>query len=378
MNNTSSADNVLPVLNDGFPVGFSRFSLVDTHRKISKRKSHNRQVEVLVWYPGEAIDGMRSKAYLENHAVNKLWISKFKVGLRKAGVLSHTKTHSFIDIPVSSARDRFPVLLFSHDLASLPEHYTILMESLAAEGYFVFSMNHPRIAEQTRTVEDKNNIKHASFDYHLLTDSMSVSRAAAKFRKASSYQEKWRLSRSINNKWPELSATHADMMKDKMLLLDFLEHVNTNVIYKVRPYDIFSRKIDLKNVGVLGHGWGGSSATHSLIQDKRVKVAVNIDGFQFSNSLNDTITRPLLMIYSQENTGVNEGSYFSSSDYEQLTIENCSHESFSDLPYLSGYRSMNDQHLMALIRTVDEVKSFFNTRLRNTQFSTFAKTAVAY
>jgi predicted dienelactone hydrolase len=377
MNHTSS-DNFLPVLTNGFTVGFSRFSLVDTHRKISSNKSSNRQIEVLVWYPGESTSGMRRKSYLETYLPNRLLLSNLTLGFWKVKSLANTMTHSFVDIPVSSARDRFPVLLFSHDLGHLPEHYTILMESLASEGYFVFSINHPKISEQTRIAERLSDNVHASFNYRLLIDWMNVLWSARKFKKATSYQEKWTLSRKIACRWTELASTHADMMKDKLLLLDFLEHVNSNVIYKIRPYDIFSRKMDLKNVGVFGHGWGGSSAAHSLIQDKRIKAAVNIDGFQFSNAFNDTITRPLLMIYSQQNSGVNEGSYFSSSDYEHIVVENAKHNSFSDLPYLTGGRSMVDAHLLSLIRTIDELKSFFNTRLKNTQHSAFAKTGVAY
>lgn len=377
MNRTMSPDNFLPVLTEGFTVGFSRFSLVDTNRKIARKRSANRQIEVLVWYPGESVNGMTRKSYLENDYPGKLLISNLRSGRSNVSRLSKIQTHSFIDIPVSSARDRFPVLLFSHGLGQLPEHYTILMESLAAEGYFVFSINHPKISEETRTTEN-SKILHAKFNYRLLPQWITVRLAMRKFRKAKTYQEKWRLSRAICSKWPSLSDAHSDMMKDKLLLLDFLEHVNTNVIYKVRPYDIFSRKIDLKNIGVIGHGWGGSSAVHSLVHDKRIKIAVNIDGFQFTNSLNDTLTRPLLMIYSQQNANVNEGSYFTSSDYQHTIIENTKHRSFTDLPFLMGKRSMNDEHLMTLLRTIDEVKSFCNTRLRNVQFNAFGKVAASY
>jgi dienelactone hydrolase len=59
-------------------------------------------------------------------------------------------------------------------------------------------------------------------------------------------------------------------------------------------------RIDFKSVGVLGYSFGGATAAELGKRDKRVAAAVNIDGWQLTDSADQIAAFPLLMINSIE------------------------------------------------------------------------------
>ena len=351
------------------PIGFCRFQLFDAARKERFNSGMNRQFEVLVWYPGE-MENTQRKEYLSGHNIDKLFFLNHKFGRKKVKeAVSQIKTNSFVEIPVSDYRKRYPVLLFSHDIGMLPEYYSALMEHLASEGYFVFSINHPYLSEacsidpastkKNTTVTCKNKIAALS---------AFLSFRARKLLVGKSYSEKWTISKQLLSGWHSLAKINSDLTLDKSFLLTFLEQLNTKFFNKNSPYSIFSNRMDLSRVGVIGHGWGGTSAVHSIIKDNRIKAAVNLDGFQFCNALNDTIDKPLLMIYSEKYTGINEGIYFCSSDYNAFTIKNSRHNSFTDWPHLSDKNMQDGQ---ALYETLNLVIHFLDRYLKKVDHLSF-------
>ncbi len=351
------------------PVGFTSFNLTDVHRPDPSNIQEHRQFEVLVWYPAHELSQGTSKVYLTKVCPTSFF--NFDFGSKNVrNAAKYLKTNSIENVAVSESRQRYPVLLFSHDLGSMPEYYTALMEHLACEGYFVFSINHPRLSESL-VIEETAGKKKKIFRLDALLDfkwAVTFSKAKRKLL-GKSYAEKWGTSRTLLLKWRSHHRAFDEMQKDRMFLLNFLQGMNSSLGHE-NPFNIFSRRLDLSTVGAIGHGWGGASAVDSLIFDPRVKVAVNLDGLQLSNATNFVIDKPLLTIYSRECSGINDGIYFSSAENEAYTVENSMHNSFTDSLFIDEEKT-ND--LSAFYNTVTLVVGFFDKHLKKINHLSFIK-----
>jgi hypothetical protein len=340
----------------GYTIGFTRFKLIDAGRKDPFNDKKDREFEVLTWYPAENGYNATRKGYLENHDIRKLILLNFRFGKKKVKeFLGKIRTSSFLDLPVSNFREQYPVLIFSHDLGALPEYYTLLMEHLAGEGYFVFSINHPHLSERCA-----GSMNPPSFKWRIGLSWFHAQLKVKQILKAKSYGEKWMLSGRLLRGFKYLPKVNADMHLDRKFLISFLHQLNSTTFNELALYKRFSGRLDLLNLGTIGHGWGGVSGVQSLVRDHRVKAAVNIDGFQFCNGMNNVINKPLLMIYSQQYSGINEGIYFCSSNYDFCTIANSSHDNFTDLYYLLEQRGQD-----VLRQTFDLVVPFFDRHLKH-------------
>lgn len=343
-------------------VGCCTFSLFDASRKEFFDQTQQRQFEVLAWYPALDTQG-ELKPYLPKEKIKNIFFLKYHIGIKKASrIISGIKTNSLIEVPVSSNKDKYPVLLFSHDIGMLPEYYTVLMEHLASEGYFVFSINHTHLAESSTVYcTKKNNVTHTTFKKRIALISKIYLMKVRKSLVGKSYDEKWTTSRLWMDKWRDLRDIHAEMALDKKYLIDFLSQLITSNQYKDFPYAIFSASMDLTKIGVIGHGWGGSSAVHALVTNEKISAAVNLDGFQFAHANNVTITKPLLTIYSKKYASINDGIYFSSSTNEQHTVDNSSHNCFTDWTFYSRKHYTGQAVLQ---ETLNLTLGFFNKHLK--------------
>jgi hypothetical protein len=349
------------------PIGFSSFSLVDAARTERFNKRNNRNMQVLVWYPGEQTPNATRKTYFHNVRQGKnLLLSLLKPRRISNAIL----TNSFIDIPLSAKRERYPVLLFSHDLGMLPEYYTRMMEHLASEGYIVFSINHAYFSESCPVLNDKKEKETVRFKKRVGLKWSLAKLKARSLKKGISYDQKWTISKRLLPQWRLLAEMNSDFTRDRNFLLSFLEQLNSSFLFNQAPYNLFARRLDLKKIGVFGHGWGGTSAVQSLIQDSRVKAAVNLDGFQFAHALNNTVAKPLLMVYSQENAGINEGIYFCSSEFDSYIVSNSKHGNFSDVPFL---KTGSPECSSAFYDTLNLTVHFFDRHVKNVDHVGFSQ-----
>jgi dienelactone hydrolase len=321
-------------------VGFCQFQLFDVTRKDRIGSGGKRQFEVLVWYPGLALSYTKPNKRASSRLIN----------------LGN-------EIPVSDSQERFPILLFSHDVGTAPENYSKLAERFASEGYFVFSINHPYVSKACSIIDAVTNSKKTvsvSWWIRGLSDFLLLN--AQRKLIGRTYDEKWVRSKKLLPRWMRLANICNDLTFDKSFLVTFLEQLKTKVLREQAPYSIFSNRLDLGRIGVVGHGWGGTSAVTSLLVDGRFSAGINLDGFQFDNSANASIDKPLLMIYSRKNSGINEGLYFCTSDYRVHTINGAKHESFTDL--VGSLPQSNSKTNQIMNETLDLMVGFLDQHVK--------------
>lgn len=344
------------------PVGFANFDLTDASRFDSILMSHRRKINVSVWYPAETNDPKhRKKYYDDNDCLGRNQFFNTLYGSARQ-VAPNLWTNSYHRASVSERRDRYPVLLFSHDLGTVPNDYTALMEHLASEGYFIFSINHSSSWGDEPTSQ-KQAVRFFKYwkNLKVQTKAKVLLWNAKRNLIGKTYEEKWTWCRTNLHLWNGLKKTYEEILRDRSFLLDFLVGMGSTLGFDEYPYRLFAQRLDLQNIGAVGHGWGGAAAIDSLVSDKRTIAALNLDGFQFSQIKDKVIEKPMFMIYSQEYTGINAGIYFNASDADIHTISGTKHASFSDAPFFRKDQAHN-QYVIYDLATL--AVNFFDRHLK--------------
>ena len=158
-----------------------------------------------------------------------------------------TPTHSHVNAPAHPARR--PVVLYSPGLVDPRAFGTTAVEDLASHGHVVVSIDHPG---ETYTVDLPTRPRPIALPGLPHTD-------------------------------PHLYRTAiATRLADTTVVLDQLQLLaeNRNPDAEGRPLPPnLHRALDLRRVGMYGHGLGGTTAAEAMHEDRRIDAAVNMEGF---------------------------------------------------------------------------------------------------
>lgn len=234
-----------------YPVGTTALYLEDAGRseKATANSDDKRRLMIQVWYPAnEDVSGPRA-VYIEN-------VSTILSGIHEAislpplllEQLQYVKSFAYKDAEISSRKEQFPLLVFSHGLTGFRNQNTFQVEELASQGYIVVGIDHPYDA--------------AAVVYPDQTVSLLKMEGLSGFEE---YVDKSRV-------WVE----------DTVFVLDVLEGKASSSI----PAWLAS-KIDMNRVGAFGHSFGGATAAQMLLEDSRIKAALNMDGILYGEPIPD-------------------------------------------------------------------------------------------
>lgn len=187
--------------------------------------------------------------------------------------------------PLNGSIDRFPVIIFSHGLYGMGEHYTVIAENMASYGYIFIAPYHtdsscPAVIRKIRASREKlggNSAieKMILFDERrepfmaeqkdLIQDHSDENIKELMYRE---YQLKIRLEniRTILNALNTLaSKENTNSEKDS-----------------IEGYETFAGRIDLERVACLGHSFGGGTccaACVSIMEPIAFKCGLSLDGW---------------------------------------------------------------------------------------------------
>src|SRR5204863_3259362 len=101
------------------------------------------------------------------------------------------------------------------------------------------------------------------------------------------------------------------------------------------PEHLLEGRMDLSRIGIFGHSLGGASAAYSLMEDARIKAAINIDGFLPEKNYTMTSDKPFMEIRSRDNyTDPVDGflKVTTNGNRTEAVFMKANHFSFTDLP----------------------------------------------
>lgn len=274
---------------------------------------------VYVWYPAEA-DQSPSKAsapYFPEFAAlaakDHFWTG---AGLRL--VTRAIGSHSVAGAPLATGESRYPVVLFSPGGGNPVHFYAALLEELASHGYIAVAVEPTydgwgQVFPGAVVTSNRVELQRPQ------AGSTSGGQPAAGDDYRSFYH------RRVEQR-----------VADLRFVLDRLTALNSGEI----P-ESFRGRLDLRQVGVLGHSIGGIAAVEAAREDPRIRATINLDGaFDalpfFSDSHRPTLRQPLLWLkHVGEPPKSNSKSPLAALHPEsyRVVVNECRHSDFSDEPF---------------------------------------------
>jgi dienelactone hydrolase len=275
------------------PFGVGTISV--THRRVDDRAGHGpaacRELLIKVWYPAAA-----SGTTL--HA-ETLWYefqdrSAFPLVIRLlTRYLKAVSTHSHPGAPLRAAGASCPIVVYNHGLVSIASENTLLMESLASNGYIVLSVRHMGQKAEYDRVNAATSQAAAQ----------QVSALNDRLRQDISRDERARVSLQLYQQNAAMGQIVGGRRADTEHVLDSIDAI----VRRIPGWQSADRGPRTR-VAVVGLSLGGAVATELSKADARCVAAVNMDGGLYGDRVLEPIRVPYLMLYSEMNTGSNDAA----------------------------------------------------------------------
>lgn len=240
-----------------YAIGTASYELADRGR--------NRALVVQFWYPAAAgAQGRRAGISPRPEALADAYAAFTGLPRFAFDSLRLIKTHAIEDAPLSRARERFPIVLFSHGPGSGNRSQSIFqMEELASRGFVVAAIDHTGYASTTIFPDGHAVPVGPSFSWPVFVDARSTAML-----------ETW--------------------VKDARFVVDELERLDTG-----DGRGLLTGRLDLSKIGYLGASFGGSVVVQALLDDPRLKAGLAQDGKPyFAEGTAASLHRPLMYMQS--------------------------------------------------------------------------------
>lgn len=359
---------ILPVFDLPTPTGNFKIGSRDIHIKtkrpelITSAKEDKRELMVKVWYPAQ-IENESLEKYLD--IGNRLgFAAKYGLPGWTMNYLDFIETNTYKNPEI--AKGKFPVLIFSHGYYSKAYGYYALIEEIVSQGYIILNINHTY--ESTGSIFPNGNIKLYNTSYDSINNNQQMAEmawnATQEFKQAESDKEEFT---AVENLLQDYIAAEGikRWSKDISSIIDHLENED--------DFSFLNNHIINSKIGVFGHSHGGAAAGEVLIQDDRVKAAINIDGTQWGSMVTNSLDKPFALISSdwpEEQPNFNKHAFHkgSSTDFYNIKIEYSGHSSFMDIPLMVNLSAVNEagniDPFKAYKATTSIVINFFDQYLK--------------
>ena len=359
----------LPAPTGPFAVGRTTFAWVDSIRidSLASVSNKKRALIVWIWYPAAPRQTSKISEYLPSPwrmaVENSSGVLMSKFITRD---LSKVYAHSIDNSGVSSKEQRYPVVIMRSGIGALATDYTTLATDLASQGYIVIGADAPY-----------------STNVVVFPDGRVVGRTVAGNpgdNESLTSDQKNLLLNNLIKIWTA----------DTRFILDKLKQLNIK-----DTTGKFTNRLNLNEVGIFGHSFGGATAAQFCHDDKRCKAGIDIDGQPFGNVIKDGLHQPFMFILSDHSKeqGVKEILSKIHSIYDNLplndrlwiNIRGARHFNFSDQALLK------DSHIAGLagaLGPIDErrglavttacIEKFFDIYLKNAPKTLFKKQLSLY
>ncbi|ADW67148.1 alpha/beta hydrolase family protein [Granulicella tundricola] len=300
------------------PPSTSTFYLTDFTR--------DRSLVVQVWYPANFSGGFDSRRakYARSKELRPFYRYQSRI-----------QTNSYDNAEMAKNEGPFPVILFNGMWGGRRTQDTFLMEDLASHGYVVVAVDHPGNAARVEMADGQ-------VVYSTMKTAIDTIPG--------------RTPQQIRATWEKELAVWVD---DNRFVLDELERMNAG--------GWATGRLDVRNVGALGHSFGGAASFALLGADARVRCAINMDGWSFGG-LDHRTTQPILLMYEDSYKGNQPGA---GAEWELDTADKAlvdqSLQSFGGTRvYITGTRhaDFTDATLFSPIKRVTATGSIAGDRIR--------------
>jgi dienelactone hydrolase len=262
-----------------YAVGVKEYHWIDTNRKetLANDPAHpNRELMVKIWYPTSPRLRRTGSAEEKTTGNSTRYIPQanfFQQNMKRQWfLLKHSRsTYSWAqpDTIIASDQTQFPVIIYSHGFGCTYNNNTAQCEELASNGYVVVGINHTYDSNITQFPDGR------------IADGMPSMGTRLNGKK---FMEVEQLLNTDIEIW----------VGDVRFVLDQLEQLASD------KESMFYQRLDQKNIGMLGHSFGGATTIQMCYRDKRVKAGVALDGPMFGPDVTKNFKKPFLFLIAED------------------------------------------------------------------------------
>lgn len=340
----------LPEPNGDYLIGTKSFILEDDLllELYTDDLTDYRKIKIQVWYPAEVTEGYEQAAWLEDGLVIPRALTK-DLGLPYF-LLDHTKdimSNSYINAPLRDSNEEYPVIIISHGWGGFRNLHTDFAEELASLGYIVIGVDHTYGSVATAFSDEEIS--------YLNPDALPSRESTPDFLEYAN----------------QLVNTYAS---DITMTINFLEGIN-----EITSSSEFSQKLDLNNIGLIGHSTGGGAAVTIALNEERIASVIGLDAWVEpidKLEIDKGLAIPSLFIRSEDwETGYNNDNLYDLIDNslpisKLYQIDGTTHTDFtmaymySPLTKYIGYTGeLESEYLTSILK--DMITDFFNETIIN-------------
>jgi dienelactone hydrolase len=318
---------------------------------------NNRLLSFQIWYPAQIESDI--KAVYQSEEVVAASAKFLGFPLFMINYFSLMKSNSSLNVPVFPNKE-FPVLLYNHGYGGFTSVYQTIFEDLASHGYIVVSIGHEN--ESALLIVEDSIVISNNPQNEFYTSRAPELRGSeiGQWQNVILNSDNVKENREAYQKIIELTPLHNESIR--------LWKSDTKVAYaKLLELNKTDKNLngafDFEKVGAFGHSVGGAVAGELAYSCNATKAAINLDGFQFGDLINNNLKIPFMFVSSNrsENRYLRALTFMdkSEADCYQVAIKGFSHDNFTDLKYLLE----GDSKMIQLQREL--ILNFFNKYLKN-------------
>jgi hypothetical protein len=294
-----------------------------------------RELMIGIWYPARSIDGHDRVPWLPAAA----WSAYLQNNLIPAGLISVPMTHGHDGAPADRRRGARPVLLFSPGSGNDRDCGTTLVEELVSHDYVVVTIDHTHDSAEVEFPD--GHVEPRTIP----PDNLPINTEAVSVRTA-----------------------------DTVFVLDQLRAIaagrNPGVEGRPLPHGL-AEVLDLSRIGMYGHSMGGATAAWAMLDDRRIRAGINLDGAMYGPVLTAGLDRPFLLMCSQLNDLTDDPSWAQTwahlrGWHKELRLANSAHNSYTDLqslvPQAAATIGFPPSTVEQLVGTIDPARSVLAVR----------------
>ncbi|MCP1123753.1 FtsX-like permease family protein [Bacillus sp. 3103sda1] len=237
----------LPKPTGTYPVGTIEMHLTDEDRIDPWKTDRKRELMISIWYPAER-EGKQKALYMQPGAAKHYDENILStIGVDPGRIdLSGIDTNAWVDAPVASSDEGWPVIVYSPG-GTVPRNFgTILVEELASRGYIVVTVDHTYEASAVEFPDGR-----------VVTEKLPSS-----------------------NKEVILKMLKV-RVEDTRYVLDQLKLIHEGHDSDHQQLELpkgIREAMDLSRIGIFGHSAGGATAVEVMYEDNRVDAGIDMDG----------------------------------------------------------------------------------------------------
>lgn len=254
----------LPKPDGAYSVGTKTFHLTDYGREetLTKNPHDKRELMVQVWYPAQGLNGQKqAPLFPEDARTFHEYIERFADGFGLPAFAldywRYIKTNSYENATISSAEARYPVVVISHGFGTSRLLHASQAEHLASHGFVAVAIDHTYSTMATAFLDGR--VTGLTTEQYM----NGVSENSSK----------------LGNIWTQ----------DAGFVINQLDQLNR---------DAFEGKLEMDNIGMMGHSFGGATAFNAAYSNHRIKAGINMDGSLYNVDGKQAISKPFLFIES--------------------------------------------------------------------------------